>query len=115
VLSLERLHQVLLGDEVAAHQDVAERLARRVGGGVDDLAVLEDEQALAVPPRQHQLAGLAADRQHLQDLGERQVLETTDETHRSGPPGRSRNSRRVSVTSPRSRESGPACARLTQL
>ncbi len=52
LLLLDRAHQGLLGHELAAHQDGAEGLAGRIGGGVDDPALAEYHDPFGPAARQ---------------------------------------------------------------
>ena len=80
-LDLEGLLEVVGTQQPAGGEQLAEGLALTRGDGLDDLALADDDLALLPLALEHQDAGLAAQRNDLQDVGERQILQVADQAH----------------------------------
>ena len=85
-LDLEGLREVVGAQQPAGGEQLAEGLALARGDGLDDLALADDDLALLPLALEHQDAGLAAQRDDLQDVGERQVLQVADQAHEKSTP-----------------------------
>ena len=85
MLVLERFHEGRLGDEPAAHQQVAEGLADRVRRGVEDAPDAHQDDTVAASSAQGEPARLSVVGQELDQLGELDVLEPAHQAHRRTP------------------------------
>ena len=84
---LERVLELVAGDELGAHEHVAEPLVRLAPGGLrpDDVAVREGDVDLVVARLEVEDAALRLLADELEDLGDPEVLEGAVERHRSPP------------------------------
>jgi len=71
-----------LVDQAAVDQDAAEGLPRAVGRGVDHPPVTEQDAAETAPVTERQLAGSEVSGQELQEVRQRDVVETATGGHR---------------------------------
>ena len=104
VLALEGRGERLGRDEPAADQDVAERLADRARGGVDDPPQPHHDHPVGLASAERHLPGAVVEREEVEQLRELDLLEAAGEAHgasgSSGPsstgaPGSSPRIRRT--------------------
>jgi len=75
------LVEISSGNQTALHQQVAERHARGAVRGMHQLAVLEEENPGLAVTVEGQLARLPEERDHVEQLGQAEILEEADESH----------------------------------
>ena len=87
LLREQRAEELLLGDEAEADQELAERLARVVRPGGEDVALAQDDALLDRAPLDVERARLLPRGDPLQDVGQRHRPQVTAEAHDSGFSG----------------------------
>jgi hypothetical protein len=75
--------ECFFADEFSADQELAHRGGGVAVAGVEDLAVVEEENTRRITAAESQLARLPEQCEYLEDFGKPQILKTTDESHGS--------------------------------